>query len=265
MRMHPTLIALAVLGLALAPRAVAAQGAIANQAQTEIERTDRRIDRAQEVVAGSDLETARNELSTAIQLQASAKSALTEGHVRMALDLTYRARARADRAIALINGLPDPDRVLAQLERTQELIERARENIEDCNNERARAMVQTAADMQKRAEDAARGGRYLGALQLTMSARERVHRALRLCNLEENLQDSAERALHRTDDAISRAREEVAAANADQAKLLLDRAVEQQQRATAEFRAERFEASLRMTLAARGLAYRAVRNASRRG
>jgi hypothetical protein len=254
MRTSSTLIAIAALAFALAPRPAAAQGAIASQAQIEIDRTDRRIERAQDVVAGSDLETARNELSTAIQLQASAK-----------FDLTYRARARADRAIALVNGLPDPDRVLAQLERTQELIERARENIEDCNNDRARAMVQTAADMQKRAEEAARGGRYLGALQLTMSARERVHRALRLCNLEENLQDSAERALHRTDDAISRAREEVDAANAEQAKRLLDRAVDQQARATAEFRAERYEASLRMTLAARGLAYRAVRNANRRG
>ena len=42
--------------------------------------------------------------------------------------------------------------VLAQLERTRELLDRARERIEECNLDRARAMLRVALEMQARAE-----------------------------------------------------------------------------------------------------------------
>src|SRR5262245_48980410 len=83
--------------------------------------------RAQEVVGGTDNLQAQGELSFAIRIQADARTSFTNGRLALALDLTMRARLHADRAIALIKGLPDPDRVLAQLERTRELLDRARE------------------------------------------------------------------------------------------------------------------------------------------
>jgi len=85
--------------------------------------TDDLIARAQEVVAGADNSQALDELSFAIRLQADAKASFGSGRFSLALDLTMRARLHADRAIALIKGLPDPDRVLAQLERTRELLD----------------------------------------------------------------------------------------------------------------------------------------------
>ena len=51
-----------------------------------------------------------------------AETSLADGQLRLAMDLTLRARGHADRAIAIIEGLPDPDRVLAQVERDPELI-----------------------------------------------------------------------------------------------------------------------------------------------
>jgi len=224
----------------------------------ELETTDRRIERAQTVLTDQDNGQARGELAEAIRVQANARTELAQGHPRVALDMTFRARAHADRAIALISRLPDPDRVLAQLERTRELIDRARDRIEQCNRDEARAMLRTASDMQDRAEDAGRAGRYLAAIQLTLAARERTHQMLRLCNMSDNAQEGASRALRRTDDLIQRVHDQ-----ADQlpeaAREPLQHAVELQSRAQQEYGDQHYETSLRITLSARTFAFRALR------
>src|SRR5439155_23603290 len=153
------------------------------------------------------------DLDRAISVQSQARAQLAAGHPRIAYDLTLRARSLADQAIALVKGLPDPDVIRTQVDRTHEILERARDRIDECDNDRAHALFAVAITMQQRAEDALLGSRYLAALQLTMSARERALRALRLCRMEENLQDAADRALQRTDEIISRARDAVAAHN----------------------------------------------------
>ena len=54
--------------------------------------------------------------------------------------------------------LPDPDRVLSQVERTRELLERVRDRVEECNRDRAHALMRVAFTMQQRAEAAIEGG-----------------------------------------------------------------------------------------------------------
>ncbi len=235
-----------------------------DEVQLAIERTDDLLARAQEIVSASDNQQAIDELAFAVRLQADARSQFSAGRYVLALDLTRRARLRADRAIALVKGLPDPDRVLVQLERTRELLDRARERIEECNVDRSRALLRAAFEMQVRAETSARDGRYLAALQLTLSARERAHRALRICNLEDNLRDAAERGLARTDELISRARDALQDRDNDRARQALDRAIELQAEAWVQFRADHFEASLRLTQSARTFAHRALRIAGAR-
>jgi hypothetical protein len=232
--------------------------------QVALDRTDDLIARAQEVVSAVDNAQAGIELAAAVQLQTDAKAAFGAGSYRLALDLTMRARLRADRAVALVRGLPDPDRVLVQLERTRELLDRARDRIEECDIDRARALLRAAFEIQTRAEASARDGRYLAALQLTMSARERALRALRICNLEDNLREAAERALTRTDELISRARDAVADHENEAARQALGRAVEVQAEAWTQFRADHLEASLRLTQSARTFAHRAIRLAGAR-
>lgn len=252
---------LLALGSALALLApfAAAQDVSRDRVQYALDRTDDRIERAQTLVSGSDNTNARAELDLAVQIQADAKSAFAGSQFRVALDLTLRARGHADRAIAIIQGLPDPDRVLAQVERTRELTERARDRIEECRNDRARALLRVAIEMQARAEAAIPEGRYLAALQLTLSARERALRSLRLCHREDNLEQAAERALNRTDELIGRARDRVADQGNEQARRALARADQLEAEAWVEFRAEHFEASLRLTQSARAMAHRALR------
>ena len=229
-----------------------------DEVQAQLLRTDQRIELAQTMLDGSDHAQAQAELDAAITLQAQARAELAAGRLRFALDLTLRARARADRAIAILRG-PSPDRVIAQLERTRELIDRARDRIEECDNDRARALLRVAVEMQSRAEAAAKENRYLAALQLTLSARERTMTALRLCKLEDDSEQASERALQRTDALIERARELVGDTGNEQARTLLGRAIELQNEAWAHFRGSRFDAAFRLTTSARSLAQRAIR------
>jgi hypothetical protein len=120
-------------------------------------------------------------------------------------------------------------------------------------------MLRAALEMQQRAEDAFLYERYLAAFQLTVGARERGLRALRLCNVQDNLRENAEHALQRTDEILSRARDVVAERGGDRPRKLLRRGMDLQERASLEFRAGRFEASLRLTQSARTLAHRALR------
>ena len=246
-----------------------AQDVTGERVRIALERTDGRIELAQSLVVGTNNASAQLEVDAAVNIQAQARQVFDQAMtavgdlqlrlLRQALDLTFRARAHADRAIALIQGLPDPERVLAQVERTHDLIERARDRIEECDNDRARALLRVAVEMQGRAEIAVRESRYLAALQLTLSARERALRALRLCNMEDNLHEASERALHRTDEVISRAHEIVGERAPERARDLLSRAERVQVEASAQFRAQHFEASMRLTLSARNMAQRAIR------
>jgi hypothetical protein len=252
-RCIPALFTLAAL---MAPAAASAQG---GRVQDALELTDRRIELADALVPAGDATQASVELSLAKQIQVRARSAFDAGQMVIAERATLEARGHADRAIAIVRGLPDPDRVLMQVERTAELAERARERLADCTDTRARALLKVGLDMQVRAEAAVRQSRYLAALQLTMSARERLFKAMRLCNVTESLGENAARALQRTDEVIARAREALEEQASPAALKAIERAVSLQSEAHAEFRAERFEPSLRLTHTARLAAKRALR------
>jgi hypothetical protein len=257
---------LTVLGFVLGALGAASPAAAqdASRVQLELDRTDARIQQAETIVSGSDNAEARADLDLAISVQAQARSQFSSGHPRIAYELTLRARNLADQAIALVKGLPDPDVIRTQVERTREILERARDRINECDNDRAHALFGVAITMQQRAEDALLGSRYLAALQLTMSARERALRALRLCRMEENLQDAAERALQRTDEILSRARDAVAAHSDERARTALTRASSLEDEARGQDRGGHYEACLRLTLSARAFAFRAIRFAGGR-
>ena len=227
--------------------------------QEELVRTETRIERVEMLFARNPVPEARPAIEHARMIQSRARSAFDAGQYGIALRLTFQARDYAGRALSILQGLPDPDRVRAQLERTREIIERARERIAACEVERPRFLLQVASAMEQRAEDAARDERYLAALQLTMSARERALRALRLCNLEENARDTAERSLRRTDEAIARAQDAVSRRGDERARSSLARAEAFQSEARREFVAGRYDPCLRLTQSARSFAHRAIR------
>lgn len=251
---YPLVLAIAAW---LAVPALAQDG---SRVQLEIQRTDDRIAQATSIVTGSGNERAETALANANSLQAAAKRAFDASQFAVALRSTMDARLRADGAIAIIRGQPDPERVQSQVERTRDLLERARPRIDECSDNRARALLRGAIEMQERAENAFEAQRGLAALRLTMSARERGWRALRLCHLSDDPGESAERALRRTDELLDRARHQIeeegsGGARVDEAFRL---ATDLQSRAWAEFRAGHQDAALRLTQLARDAGHRAL-------
>jgi hypothetical protein len=259
----PILVVLSCL-LARAPGLAHAQSLLTpERVQEALERTDQRIETAAAVVTGDDHPQAGTELEAARGLQAQARTEFSATHLQVAMDLTLRARARADRAVALVKGLPDPDRVLNQLERTRDVLDRVRGHIQDCNQDSARSLLSVADEMQLRAEAAARESRFLAALQLTLGARDRVMLVRRMCRMEEDVESVATHALQRTDEWIRRARA-ASQGGAPRAAELLTRAEGLQTQAQAQFLNRNFEAALRLTTNAGALARRAARLAERR-
>jgi hypothetical protein len=163
----------------------------------------------------------------------------------------------------LVQGLPDPGRVQDQMQRTREMLERARDRLARCEQPAAREMLRTALDMQSRAEAAYAETRYLAALQLTSSARERALRAQQMCNAGESLEEAVEAALQRTDDRLARAREVVGERGSERARRLLENAEGLQARAKVEAQAQRTRAAMRLTRMAREQAERSLRDTAR--
>jgi len=259
------LVALACLTGVLGFASARGQDLTAERVQEAMDITDHRIELAETLVPQSGNANATLELGMARTLQGRARTAFAANLLGIAVRATLDARTHADRAIAIVRGLPDPDRVVVQVERTRELLDRARERLAGCDLPRAQAMLSVALEMQARAETALHDSRYLAALQLTMSARERTYRALRLCNAADTTQESASRALQRTEEVLVRAREAVEESGSAQAREILTRAESVQTQAQAEFRAERFETALRLTQDSRVMAQRAQRMARHGG
>ena len=260
MRSAHILVVILVVGLGTAATPAGAQQARA-QVRQEIERTDRSIERARTTVGGSGIAAALFELNEAARVQENARGALKAGRPRVALTLTLRARGRADRALAMVEDLPDPRRVSTQLERTRELLERAWDLLKGCPDDGARRLLRTGFELQGQAEQASQAGRQLAALQLTTMARDRASRALRRCHLGEDVRDAAGRALQRTDEVIQLAQGSSSRANRRPAWGLVARAIDAQDRAKRAYAEQQYAACLRLTLTARALAHRALRSA----
>ncbi|MBI1799446.1 MAG: hypothetical protein HYR73_07130 [Candidatus Eisenbacteria bacterium] len=253
-----------LLAAALIVSGAAAPGARAqtltpDRVLVALDATDTRIAQAEMLVATSADPRAQVELGAAHDVQARARTAFAASRLRISLDLTFEARGHADRAIAIVRGLPDPDRVRVQVERTADILDRVRQRIEECEEPRARGMLRAASTMQEHAELALSSGRYLAAIELSMGARERAFRSLRLCNLTDDLRAGVEQALRRTDDMLSRASEAVSGSASEAARQSLAQGLDFEARAQAEFKAQHFEPSLRLTQAARAMAHRAIR------
>ncbi len=265
MRCSPILVVVLSL-LGLAPSGVARAQLnpdLQAQVQQAIALTDERIALAQQLVAGCNSDQARSVLANAEQVQTQAKSvfssATRDAELLMARDLTRRARELANYAIALARCCTEGDRIEAQLQRTGDVIERVRERVESCRQDRARAMLHAALELQAQARRAFAEGRCLMALNLTMRARERALNALRLCGFEDRLEDRVNLFLMRTDAMIDRARAAVDEHGGPQSEAALAQAVDLQGRAYAQFREGHFEASLDLSKAARAAVERAMR------
>lgn len=224
-----------------------------------IEATERRIEQAESLAGSTPSTVVGGEIALARELQARARSAYAATQYLMAGRATMDARGHADRAIAMLRGLPDPERVSLQLERTQDELDRAQERLAECGEPRALNLIRVAVDMKARADGAFEQDRYLAALQLSNGARERMQKAIRICRLQEATQADAARALQRTDDVLSRVREQLGNDSGATRRQALSAIEALQADAQLEYQRAHYEQSLRMTQVARVRAKRLLR------
>ena len=142
-----------------------------------IERTDALIERISLIVRESGSEPARRSLDLAAELQRKARSLAEAGRPRAALSATQQARDRAFRALRLADGgvRASPDRARGVLERTDDLL-RASAWLADV--ESARAAFEKARAIEERAWARYRAGEFGKAMELSLSARDQLGRAL---------------------------------------------------------------------------------------
>ncbi len=142
-----------------------------------IERTDALIERISAVVRESGSEPARRSLDLAAELQRKARSLAEAGRPRAALSATAQARDRAFRALRLADGgvSATPDRARSVLERSDDLL-RASAWVADVDA--ARPAFEKARAIQERAWGRFRAGETGKAMELSLSARDQIGRAL---------------------------------------------------------------------------------------
>src|SRR5437016_10400741 len=120
--------------LAMAAALLLGAGPAAGQCpevQREADLTDARLAQAGPIVSAADNAEARSDLALATDFQARSRLEIGAGRCLVALNFTRRARLRALHAVSLVRGLPDPDRIQVQLERSREILDRSRERLRD--------------------------------------------------------------------------------------------------------------------------------------
>ena len=154
------------------------------------------------------------------------------------------------------------DRLLAELERTDRVLERAADHAADCSSPKAKVLLREARELQARARELyGAGGPTLPVdriVILTRQARELAVDAIELCQVESKAQESLRSMLDSTSGLLDQAESTVAQSGSADARRLLDAAVWQLDRARAAYRTGETRRAILLGGVARGLVLRAL-------
>ncbi|MEE9442613.1 MAG: hypothetical protein V3V99_08085 [candidate division Zixibacteria bacterium] len=158
-------------------------------------------------------------------------------------------------ASAQIYGTDQQQRLQYALERTDEIINRAREVVQESGSERARLILQAAIRLQEnarqiseRAFDLTDESMGMQSGRRTLEARERAQRAIAITRQAGENENFVRRKLEKTEEKMRRLEEQIGPNAPDQISKLLDSTREKQRRATELFRNRRLKPSLQMTI-----------------
>lgn len=188
MRMNAKLmIVIFLLALPLAAPVAAQHGGMndMDQLRATVDKTQDVIAEAKEAVSESGSERARNQLAMAIRLQNAAMEMMRSGAVfsqTFAMQVgkyTLNARSRAQRAIAITRQSEEnEDYVRGRLERTDDLIRQAEEEVDNQIPPGLKVLIDSARDQQERARELFRNRRLKASLQLTLQTERSLIRAM---------------------------------------------------------------------------------------
>jgi tetratricopeptide (TPR) repeat protein len=141
-----------------------------------------------------------------------------------------------------------------ELEKTDNVIERAKDAFRESRNPKAENLLEMAVSFQKEAKGQFHMIRYRLALDLTLKARKRAYEAIGFTKKDEENENLVLKAIERTDQIISKAQDVTSGLNAPRVLSLLDMATGSQQKAKEFFREHRLKAALKLTLEAKDMA-----------
>ena len=165
---------------------VGAQDEPRERLEAVIDKTDEIIQQAQETVAESGSERARNQLAMAIRLQGMARGIITnllydlnETRIIQISKYTMSARIKAQRAIAIIRQEEEnEDYVRRRLEKTDQIIRQVNDEFRESSSPALRLLLDTAEEQQQRAMELFRNRRLKAALQVTIQTEKSLSQAL---------------------------------------------------------------------------------------
>jgi hypothetical protein len=225
-------------------------------AERELEKAAGELERARDSLDGPPSEHAQRLLEEARAQIERARAQIQEGHFEVGIRLAVSARWLIRQAL---RGGAAADRqiVSRELERTDELIERVSDFLDQSGDEPSFRLLLQARELQRSAREAYGAGRPVVALAATRQARDLANRALDQVQGGVDAESVSE-AFSETQSYLQRAAEIVSASGDERAAELLERARDHQQRAETAAGEEQMRAALAETRVARSLAKRAV-------
>ena len=224
-------------------------------AARQIDRAAERLDRAMQLLSDNrDMQSAstmKRVDEAKMQLQ-RANDNMREHHYEVAFRLARSSEELSQRAISTVrNDFTDPEAVISELQRTDELLERIAEQMHD-RGDAVRRLFDEAVAFQQRAQDNYHRGQFQLALELTQTARRLAMRAGRATEPGVN-DDRVLQAIHLTDMLIEEAREIAVDRNVANLDRRIEQAVALQTRAKDQFQRGHDENALDLTMRARGI------------
>jgi len=194
----------------------------------ELQRTDEIIDRAREMVRASKEPASALALEQAIALQKQAwdnfYKATLEGYT-FAHRLTQQAREQAKQALSSARfSEQGQDAVLSKLERTEDLLRQAHEEMPSTVDESLRTIFDTARRNLGQAWEFYRNGQYRPSVKLANQVEKTAKRLLQIANRQHNFEANFQRRLEAVKQFIDRVEGEAKNCQSEPAQILIQNA-----------------------------------------
>jgi tetratricopeptide (TPR) repeat protein len=200
-----------------------------DRVEEELGKTDRLIEQAHQIVGESGSEQGWQYLEKAVFLQENAWDHYLNRQLYQAERLTFQAREHAEKAISIIRkDSQERGTVERELDRTDELIQQARERLDMSSSKSGMATIlESALTTQNTARELYLQNRQKMALTATLRARELIQKGI------ESVQETnqAFREIERTEMVMDRARDMLGQLDLNQAPPAFENALQMQTRA----------------------------------
>lgn len=156
------------------------------------------------------------------------------------------------------NEEPDKDKVQAEIDKTQEILDLAFEIVMESSSLKSRLMLEEAESIQALAKENLNSS-LRSSLKLTLQARQLAYQAIALARQEMKTEVRIQRILEETNERIAKVRDEIIEYDikADRIIKLLDEARNLMEKSKLESQQHRYQLSLKLAESARGRALQA--------